>query len=242
MATMEKVATVGGAGSLAGALARLAAEVAKDHSSGGLLITVDELQVAAHPDLALLAATLHRLNVDHSGANVTFAASGLPFTTSVLNAAGVTHPDRLFEVVDVPLTLPPNDARYALVEPARAEHVAWEVAALDRVLTVTNGYPAHLQLVADAVWRAAKGPDVITLADVETTLPGLVDQLDRRTFGPRWERLTDRQAEFLAALPQLDGYFAEQVKAARADAGVLRLEGKDYIVQDGDIIEFRFNV
>jgi hypothetical protein len=117
------------AGSLAGALARLAAEVAKDHSSGGLLITVDELQVAAHPDLALLAATLHRLNVDHSGANVTFAASGLPFTTSVLNAAGVTHPDRLFEVVDVPLTLPPNDARYALVEPARAEHVAWEVAA-----------------------------------------------------------------------------------------------------------------
>ena len=53
---------------MAGALARLAAEVAKDHSSGGLLITVDELQVAAHPDLALLAATLHRLNVDHSGA------------------------------------------------------------------------------------------------------------------------------------------------------------------------------
>lgn len=31
------------------------------------------------------------------------------------------------------------------------------------------------------------------------------------------------------------------LKACR-DAGVLRLEGKDYIVQDGDIIEFRFNV
>lgn len=31
------------------------------------------------------------------------------------------------------------------------------------------------------------------------------------------------------------------LKACR-DAGVLRLEGKDYVVQDGDIIEFRFNV
>ena len=26
------------------------------------------------------------------------------------------------------------------------------------------------------------------------------------------------------------------------EAGRLRLEGKDYVVQDGDIIEFRFNV
>ncbi|MBK7612485.1 MAG: hypothetical protein IPJ15_14975, partial [Actinomycetales bacterium] len=223
------------------ALARLAVEVAKDHSSGGLLITVDELQVAAHPDLALLAATLHRLNVDHSGANVTFAASGLPFTTSVLNAAGVTHPDRLFEVVDVPLTLPPNDARYALVEPARAEHVAWEVAALDRVLTVTNGYPAHLQLVADAVWRAAKGPDAITLADVEATLPGLVDQLDRRTFGPRWERLTDRQAEFLAALALHGGRagmadLARTLNRTSTDLSWLR----DQLIKEGDIYPPRY--
>lgn len=37
-------------------------------------------------------------------------------------------------------------------------------------------------------------------------------------------------AEFLAALPQLDGYFAEQVKAARADAGVLRYAA---VVEDG---------
>ncbi|WP_034992109.1 DUF933 domain-containing protein, partial [Liquorilactobacillus vini] len=30
--------------------------------------------------------------------------------------------------------------------------------------------------------------------------------------------------------------------AAVREAGKLRLEGKDYLVQDGDIIEFRFNV
>ncbi len=229
------------AGSLAEALARLAAEVAKDHPSGGLLVTVDELQVAAHPDLALLAATLHRLNVDHPRANVTFAASGLPFTTSVLDAAGVTHPDRLFEVVDVPLTLQPEDARYAVVEPARGEHVTWESDALDRVLTVTNGYPAHLQLVADAVWRAAKGPDVITLADVETALPSLVDQLDRRTFGPRWERLTDRQAEFLAALALLGGRagMAELARTLHRTSTELSWL-RDQLIKEGDIYPPRY--
>lgn len=229
------------AGSLAEALARLAAEVAKDHPSGGLLVTVDELQVGAHPDLALLAATLHRLNVDHPRANVTFAASGLPFTTSVLDAAGVTHPDRLFEVVDVPLTLLPVDARYAVVEPARSEHVTWEPEALDRVLTVTNGYPAHLQLVADAVWRAAKGPDVITVADVETALPGLVDQLDRRTFGPRWDRLTDRQAEFLAALALLGGRAAMADLARALNRTSTELSWlRDQLIKEGDIYPPRY--
>ena len=29
---------------------------------------------------------------------------------------------------------------------------------------------------------------------------------------------------------------------AQVDQGLLRLEGKDYVVQDGDVIHFRFNV
>jgi len=28
----------------------------------------------------------------------------------------------------------------------------------------------------------------------------------------------------------------------RAEAGKLRIEGKEYVVQDGDVMEFRFNV
>ena len=31
-------------------------------------------------------------------------------------------------------------------------------------------------------------------------------------------------------------------EAGAKEAGKLRLEGKDYIVQDGDVIHFRFNV
>lgn len=229
------------AGALATALAALAAEVRKDRPTGGVLITVDELQVAAHPDLALLAATLHRLNVDHPRANVTFAATGLPLTPAVLDAAGVTHPDRLFTVEDIPLTLPSEDAKYALVEPARTHGVTWQPDALERVIAVTNGYPAHLQLLADTVWRQAPGPDTITLGDVRSALPGLVEQLERRTFGPRWERLTDRQAEFLAALAVHGG------RAATADlARALNRPGnelswlRDQLIKGGDIYAPRY--
>ncbi len=31
-------------------------------------------------------------------------------------------------------------------------------------------------------------------------------------------------------------------ESAVKEAGKLRLEGKDYVMQDGDIVEFRFNV
>jgi ribosome-binding ATPase YchF (GTP1/OBG family) len=31
-------------------------------------------------------------------------------------------------------------------------------------------------------------------------------------------------------------------EAKAREAGKLRLEGKEYVVQDGDVVEFRFNV
>ncbi|NLY49777.1 MAG: DUF933 domain-containing protein, partial [Firmicutes bacterium] len=34
----------------------------------------------------------------------------------------------------------------------------------------------------------------------------------------------------------------EQSLAKLKEKGLLRLEGKDYVVQDGDIMNFRFNV
>ena len=35
---------------------------------------------------------------------------------------------------------------------------------------------------------------------------------------------------------------AGAVRAGARDAGRLRLEGKDYVVQEGDVLHFRFNV
>ena len=224
------------AGTLADALATLAAEVRRDAHSGGLLITVDELQVASGPDLALLAATLHRLNVDHPAAAVLFAATGLPFTPDALRKAGVTHPDRLFVLEPIPLTLDPDDARYAVVEPARQAGVAWTPEAAAAVVEATNGYPAHLQLFAHAIWTAAPGPDQITLADVEAALPHVAGTLERRTLGPRWDRIADRQMEFLAALALHGGRastarIAKTLGRSQQELSWLREE----LIEEGDV-------
>ena len=54
---------------------------------------------------------------------------------------------------------------------------------------------------------------------------------------------SDIQRGFIrAAVVHYDDFTAAgDIKAAKA-AGKLRLEGKTYPVQDGDIIDFRFNV
>lgn len=224
------------AGTLADALATLAAEVRKDAHSGGLLITVDELQVASGPDLALLAATLHRLNVDHPSAAVLFAGTGLPFTPDALRKAGVTHPDRLFVLESIPLTLEHDDARYAVVEPARQAGVVWTPDAAAAVVEASNGYPAHLQLFAHAAWTAASGPDQITLTDVESALPQVAAQLERRTLGPRWDRISDRQMEFLAALALHGGRASTSTLAKTLGRTQQELSWlREELIEEGDI-------
>ena len=74
------------------------------------------------------AAALQRLNADYPQRAVLFAGSGLPDMLEVLRAAGVMHPDRLFDVRQVPLTLGAVDVRYAIVEPARNLGLQWDSA------------------------------------------------------------------------------------------------------------------
>jgi hypothetical protein len=185
---------------LAEALATLAAEVRRDSPAGGVLITVDEMQVAAKSDLPLLAATLHRLNVDHPRAAVAFAGTGLPHVPSVLREAGVTHPDRLFVIEELAPVLPPTEARYAVIEPARRVGVSWSPEAADLLVALTNGYPAHLQLFADEAWRAAPGPNSITARDVQAGARRAGDRLVRQSLGPRLNELPARQLEYLTAI------------------------------------------
>jgi hypothetical protein len=187
--------------SLAAALAKVAEEIrsASPQGTGGLLITVDELQVGDAQELALLAATLHRLTVDHKAAPVVFVAAGLSHTMQRLIEAGVTHPDRLLMDTPIPLKLPVPAAREAVTKPAVDRGVAWAPEAVDAVLEASNRYPAHVQFFADAVWKHAQGARV-TGDDALAVLPAAAAELTRRTLEPRWNELTGRQAEFITAL------------------------------------------
>ncbi len=169
---------------LAEALVDLATEVRNDEPLGGLLITVDEMQVASAGDLALLAATLHRLNVDFPTAPVLFAGTGLPHTPTALRNAGVTHPDRLFLLEDLPVALSEADATFAVAEPARLSGVSWHPDATAAVVAASNGYPAHLQQFAHATWELSPGPH-IGPDDAARAIPYAQNEISRRTLGRR---------------------------------------------------------
>lgn len=192
--------------SLAAALSELAQAVraASSQRAGGVMIAIDELQAGDPTELSLLAATLQRLNVDHPNSPVVFAATGLPHTTQHLIAAGVTHPDRLFAEKRIPLQLELDDARAAVVEPARAIGVAWDPYAVDMVVQAANSYPAHLQFFAGAVWEAAQGVRV-EQADAVRAIPAAIADLTIRSLDPRWEDMTPRETELITAIAVAGG-------------------------------------
>jgi len=54
---------------------------------------------------------------------------------------------------------------------------------------------------------------------------------------------TDFEKGFIRAETiAFDDYIACKGEHGAKDAGKMRLEGKDYIVKDGDVMHFRFNV
>lgn len=189
---------------LARALGDLARAVRDERGRGGVLLTVDELQAASPDDLAGLAATLGRVNVDYPDAPLLFAGTGLLATRDALIASGVTHPERLFTIRPIPAQLSPEETAQALIEPATPLEVSWEPEAIEYVLRLTHGYPAHVQLLADAIWSAAEGP-VIGLDEAEEGGRDFAEDIAVSTLGPAWDRLPDRQREYLAALAALGG-------------------------------------
>jgi ribosome-binding ATPase YchF (GTP1/OBG family) len=53
---------------------------------------------------------------------------------------------------------------------------------------------------------------------------------------------TDFERGFIRAETiAFDDYVSCQGEAGARDAGKLRLEGKEYVVRDGDVMHFRFN-
>jgi hypothetical protein len=173
-------------------------EVARDHGCG-VMLTIDELHYVPLHVLAALVLGLHRAN--QLSLPVIVAGAGLPSLPTLAGEAK-SYAERMF-TFPVIGSLGDADAARALAEPAEQEGTRWRDAALERILSLTEGYPYFIQEFGKQTWDVADGPDAITLDDVERAVPLGIAELDDGFFQVRTGRLSDHERTYLRAMAEL---------------------------------------
>jgi hypothetical protein len=179
------------------ALLEAAGEAAKSAGTS-LILFIDELQYVEEEQLAALITALHR--TAQRQVPVMLVGAGLPQLPGRMGRAK-SYAERLFDFSEVG-PLDPDSARRAIEQPALQQGVAFEPAALERIIAETKGYPYFLQEWGKHVWDVA---DVspITDADVQLASREATAALDESFFRVRFDRLTPAEKRYLRAMSDL---------------------------------------
>ena len=105
-----------------------------------IALCIDEMQYIGEKEFSALIMTVHK--VAQTNLPLIVVGAGLP---QILALAGESksYAERLFDYPKVG-ALSREDARQALVEPAKAEGASYDDDAVDRIIAVTKGYPYFL--------------------------------------------------------------------------------------------------
>ncbi len=172
-------------------------EAAKERGPG-VLLAIDEVQYLTAEELGALITAIHRtVQMDLP---VMLVGAGLPQLPGLAGDAK-SYAERLFDFPAID-SLAPADARAVLEIPASEQGVAFETAALDRILEISGRYPYFLQEWGYHVWNSASGSP-ITLEEVQLAAPEVQRQLDENFFLVRMDRLTPAEEDYLRAMAQL---------------------------------------
>lgn len=161
----------------------------------GLAVIVDEAQELAGEELAALCALVHLAGQRDWAC--TFALAGLPSLPREL-AEAKSYAERLY-VYERIEHLDPESAARALIEPAAAEGVGFEAAAVEHLVAAAGGYPYFLQQFGQETWNEASGP-TLTLADARVGAAAGLHALDNGFFRSRWDRATRSEQAYLRAM------------------------------------------
>lgn len=161
-------------------------------------IFIDELQYVDEDELASLIVALHRAS--QRQLPIVMLGAGLPQVRGKMGRAK-SYAERLFEFPEIG-ELTPEDARIAIVKPARAEGVQIDDAALDAVIAQTQCYPYFLQEWGKHLWDAAESSP-ITLPYVELAAEQALATLDQSFFLVRFDRLTPSEKRYVRAMAGL---------------------------------------
>ncbi len=186
-------------------------ELARDRGIG-VLFTFDEMQYLRKQHLTSLIVGLHSISQEQLPFVV--VGAGLPSLIAQVGDSR-SYAERLFEF-RVINSLKTAEAKAALVEPANDEGVRWHPDALEQVIARTGGYPYFLQEFGKQVWDVAEGLHELTPVDVDAAIPIATDELDSGFFRMRFDRTTDMERAYLAAMGSLGAgpYLSGEVAAA----------------------------
>jgi hypothetical protein len=186
---------------------------------------LDEVQYLREVELSALIMGIHR--TVQEGLPILLVAAGLPQVVG-LSGRSKSYAERLFDFPPVG-ALAPADARHALQQPARQEGVAFDDAALEHILAVTEGYPFFLQEWGYAAWNAApRSP--ISRSDAQAADAIALQRLDESFFRVRLDRLTPRERDYLRAMAELgsgphrSGDIAEMLGVKVQSVGPMRAQ------------------
>ena len=164
--------------------------------SVGVLLIVDEMQELPTADIAAVASAAHQAN--RLQLPVAISGAGLPNLPAALTQAK-SYAERLFAYHRIG-SLSSDATAEALQRPAESLGVTWEPDALAHTATAADGYPYFLQVFGKKIWDFAPGPNTITADDAITGVAAAQHELDEGFYGSRWERATQAQRRYLAAM------------------------------------------
>lgn len=171
-----------------------------------LLLTVDEVQVAADDQLGPLFVALQRLarHEPEPGIHlpVLLVAAGLPGSRAVLRQASSTYAERVREH-ELGL-LEDGAATDALLLPSEQQGVSWQSQATADAVAAAGGYPFLLQLVGYETWNhaAAAGHTSVTADDVATGTSRARRQM-AHLYDSRLGEVPDTEMAYLQAVAGL---------------------------------------
>ncbi|MBI1383866.1 MAG: AAA family ATPase [Rhizobiales bacterium] len=160
-------------------------------------ILIDEIQYLKSQEFSALIMAIHAVN--QRNLPLALVAAGLPQTLG-LAGNSKSYAERLFRFPMIgPLT--PEDARTALVDPARAEGVEYTEPAVAEILRVTERYPYFLQQWGYEAWNAAEASP-IDIAIMPAVTAAAIAELDESFFKVRFERCTPSEKRYMRALAE----------------------------------------
>ena len=201
-------------------------------AAAGVTILIDEIQYLSGSDVAALIVAMHR--VSQKNLPVILFGAGLPQIAKLAGDAK-SYAERLFRYP--PVDRLEEGAAYAAIEkPLRTEAVEITPEAVRRIFESTQGYPYFLQEWGYHAWDAAPASP-ITLDDVEVASVDATNRLDEDFFRVRFDRLTDREKDYMRAMatlgqgPHRSGDIAHQLGITVRSAAPLR----DSLIKKGMI-------